>query len=495
MEEMTIKRHTFEVAKNRLKEFSEKRADELEISKVETDGGFLWLGDHKVTGAELNRRLEVIQNHFIAVNATNNKVIKEFREIYNALDVLDKDYIASIVANVKAIEKTSNDVRVQQGTLKQHNEKLESQQNKLDVHQTEIEKNVANISKIVKALQRFQEKLEGYKHLTDIDKIWNECKEIQKEIRVVSENITQFSKKTTEDISKANSKSKALADQVNQDILTLRDEAKSFRENFSGLSEKLDSTTELLDKQIPVIREIFSYTEHLKDIKHIDDLDVMWDDVHKVEESVNIIQSKLEGIDSDILKMQKHFDEIDSFIAVLKSYTHLQDIDNIWEDLEVVKANIKKINEGIETHQKELNTLVESNNKNQSAINVMSHKLEDTEEYTVQNRKLITELESFRTEVSSLNHLMQVDEIWNQVEEQQIHINKLEQECKLHTNKLDELTDTIQKNKNEAEEKLTTTIQEANNKIESLTTKIRYVSWIAGGAAGLAIIELILLLL
>lgn len=44
--------------------------------------------------------------------------------IYNALDALDRDYIASIIANVKAIEKTSNDVRVQQGTLKQHHEKL-----------------------------------------------------------------------------------------------------------------------------------------------------------------------------------------------------------------------------------------------------------------------------------------------------------------------------------------------------------------------------------
>ena len=67
-------------------------------------------------------------------------MVKAFREICNALDVLDRDYIASIVANVKAIEKTSNDVRVQQGILKQHNDKLASQQSKLDVHQIEIEK-------------------------------------------------------------------------------------------------------------------------------------------------------------------------------------------------------------------------------------------------------------------------------------------------------------------------------------------------------------------
>ena len=187
MNEIVIKRHSFDLAKNRLKEFSEKTEAELEIDKVRTDGGFLGIGNHKVTGSELNERLETIQEHFIAVNTTNNKVIKEFREVYNAFDILDKDYITSIVANVKAIEKTSNDVRVQQGTLKQHNEKLANQQSKLDAHQAEIEKNVANISKIVTALKVFKEKLEGYKHLTDIDKIWKQTEEHQTRINRVEQ--------------------------------------------------------------------------------------------------------------------------------------------------------------------------------------------------------------------------------------------------------------------------------------------------------------------
>lgn len=173
MNEITIKRHSFDLAKNRLKEFSEKTAAELEIDKVQTDAGFLGLFDHKVTGYELNRRLETIQNHFIAINTTNNAVIKEFREIYNALDVLDKEYISSIVANVKAIEKTSNDVRVQQGTLKQHNEKLAKQQSKLDAHQAEIEETMVNISKIVTALNLFKEKLEAYRCLWRNNKVSN----------------------------------------------------------------------------------------------------------------------------------------------------------------------------------------------------------------------------------------------------------------------------------------------------------------------------------
>ncbi|EFM64494.1 hypothetical protein HMPREF0634_0605 [Peptostreptococcus stomatis DSM 17678] len=319
MNEITVKRHSFELAKNRLKEFSEKTEAELEIDKVRTDGDFFGLGDHKVTGDELNRRLETIQEHFIAVNTTNNKVIKEFREVYNAFDVLDKDYITSIVANVKAIEKTSKDVRVQQETLKQHNEKLANQQSKLDAHQAEIEKNVENISKIVTALKVFKEKLECYKHLTDIDKIWNDCKSIQNEIRVVSDSITKLSKKTTEDIATANNKNKALSDQVNRDILTLRKEAKSFKKLFSDLSEKLESTSNLLYSQISVIKEIDLFTEQLKKLTHIDDVDGMWNNVEEHTSKLIEFEKRDEELADAI---QKNKEEVNENIVVTVQATN-----------------------------------------------------------------------------------------------------------------------------------------------------------------------------
>lgn len=541
MNEITIKRHSFDLAKNRLKEFSEKTAAELEIDKVQTDAGFLGLFDHKVTGYELNRRLETIQDHFIAINTTNNAVIKEFREIYNALDVLDKEYISSIVANVKAIEKTSNDVRVQQGTLKQHNEKLAKQQSKLDAHQAEIEETMVNISKIVTALNLFKEKLEAYKHLTDIDKIWNDCKTIQNEIRVMSDSITMFSKKATEDIATANDKSKALSEQVNRDILTLRNEAKSFKEFFSVLSEKIDCTADVLNNQILIIQEISSFVEHLKNITHIGNIDSMWNDINEANESLNAIENSLYDIDTDILKLQKHLDEINSFVKILNGYTHLQDIDNIWDNLEYVTANIKKITEDIQTHQNELDTFSATNNEFHASIDTLFKKFVDVEEYAVNSRNLITELETFRAQVSALNHLMQVDEIWKQAEDHQVRICRAEQEGKSHTDKLNELVqsgdimrenidlnaheinslkeyqnklssishlddiDSIWKDveehtslliENEKREKeLAVTLQETNSTIESLTKKIKYAYWIAGGATGLAIIELLVLLL
>ena len=158
MNEIVVKRHSFDMAKNRLKEFSEKTEAELKIDKVETEGVFLGLGNHKVTGYELNERLETIQKHLIDANATNNKVIKVFREIYNALDALDKDYITSIVANVKAIEKTSNDVRVQQETLKQHNEKLAKSAKQIGCTSGENRKECSKYLKDCYCFKSFQRK-------------------------------------------------------------------------------------------------------------------------------------------------------------------------------------------------------------------------------------------------------------------------------------------------------------------------------------------------
>lgn len=458
MDEITIRRHNFDLAKNRLKEFSEKTEAELEIDKVQTDGGFLGLGDHKVTGYEFNRRLETIQGHFIAVNTTNNRVIKEFREIYNALDVLDKDYLASIVANVKAIEKSSNDVRVQQGILKQHNEKLANQQSKLDAHQDEIEKNVANISKIVTALKAFKRKLESYGHLTDIDKIWSDCEIIQNEIRVVSGNITKLSKKTTEDIASANNKNKALSDEV----LALRNEAKSLKEFFSDLSEKIECTADLLDNQIPVIQETSVFAERLKNFIHIDDVDSMWDDL-------DVLKTNIQKINKDI------------------------------------KGNRKNI----QMHQKELNTLATTSDEHKESIDILFKKLADAEEYAVNSRNSITELvqadsrilkridlnggeinvlKKHKEKLDAISHLEDVDSIWRSVEE---HVSQLTESGKRD----EELAAAIQQNKDEVDQRIADAVQTANAVAETLTKRVQYAYWIAGGSAGLAIIELMLLLM
>ena len=90
--------------------------------------------------------------------------------------------------------------------------------------------------------------------------------------------------------------------------------------------------------------------------------------------------------------------------------------------------------------------------------------------------------------MSGISHLYDIDGMWNDIED---HTSKL-----IECEKRDvELTDTIQKNKEEVNEKIVEAVQAANVAVEILTKKVKYAYWIAGGSAGLAIVEMILLLM
>lgn len=439
MNEMVIKRHSFDLAKKRLKDFSERAEAELEIDKVETDGGFLGLGDHKVTGYELNRRLETIQGNFIAVNTTNNKIIKEFREIYNALDVLDKDYITSIVANVKAIEKTSNDVRVQQGTLQQHHEKLASQQSKLDAHQVEIEKNVANISKVIAALKLFKEKLESYKHLSDIDKIWNNCQKWHQEVSVLSGHISDA-------IAKSNSaNTKAIND------------VKALLKDTDDMAGKL---AESLSEQICRIDEVSAFISELQEMAHLKDIDDMWDTLANALSSLKELTSELETVKKDISLQKQDVAKVLTFIDCVSQYEHLQDVDAMWND--------------VESHSKKLEALDEQSNKLSTTI--------------TETQSDVRALEARSKDIETIIHLKDVDDTWASTEKHTLQIEELQ-------NQDDEIKMLIQQNRDFLDQILKSEKETHDSAIQQLNKKMQYAYWIAGSSMALAVVEMLLLLL
>lgn len=490
MNELEIKRHSFDVAKNRLKEFSERKEAELAIDRVRTDGGFFGLGDHKVTGYELNNRLESIQGHLIDLNTTNNKTIKEFREVYNALDALDKDYITSIVANVKAIEKTSNDVREQQKTLKQHNDKLATQQNKLDTHQTEIDKNVENMKKIVTTLKNFKEKLDGFKHLTDIDRIWSDCKTMRNDMQVVSDSIAALAKKTKSDIETTNSKNKELLDQVNKEIIVLQKEAKTYMDFFSDLSEKVDSAANLLDEQIPIIQDVVDFVGQMRELSHLNNVDSIWEDVHKTIADINKLENELQTVNADIQEMQEHITKIESFNDVLNGYEHLKDIDQVWADLKSAKTNIvglfklvEDCNKQLQIHQTAVDSLKEVDKNQDEKIEGISKELAEANAFSQANRILIEELQSFRNSIDAIGHVSDIDSMWSQG-------NLLKENLEDANSGILSLKDKTSEMDKDITDKSNKTLE----KIAVLETKLKYAYYVAGGALGLAVIELILAL-
>ena len=150
------------------------------------------------------------------------------------------------------------------------------------------------------------------------------------------------------------------------------------------------------------------------------------------------------------------------------------EVDDIWKQTEDHRLRINRVEQESTAHIDKLNELEQTDSKMCESI--------------TSNTRDISLLKEYKDKLSRISHLDDVDGMWKDVDE---HTSKL-----IRCEKRDaELADIIQKNKEEANENIAEAVQTANAVIETLTKKVKYVYWIAGGSAGLAIIELILLLM
>ena len=186
-----IRKHNFQNAINRVKDYSLKKKKDIEIKSVKTiDEGIFFDTDHEVTGYELNDVIKVIQGHLVDINKRNNETVNEFYEIYQAFNYLDTEYVKGILTTVKGLEKTNNDVRIQQEELKKHHKKLANQNNKLEAHQGEIEGIIKNINKTIDILKVFKKEIDCLKHLSDIDRLWFNHEQLQDKVDNLSNDLS-----------------------------------------------------------------------------------------------------------------------------------------------------------------------------------------------------------------------------------------------------------------------------------------------------------------
>ena len=179
--DLQISNHDFNAAKEQLKKFAEQDVKELKFDKVRTHEdifGLEW-AEHGVTGKELNSLIEKLQNYFSNVYDRDQKLIKEFGEVYKALEALDKDYIQAILTSVSAIKKT--------------NEKILIEQERID---KSIDKQTATLI----ALKQFKEKvsaqlseIDSSKLVTLIEQLESRVEEIEKSSSIMKDESSEIS--------------------------------------------------------------------------------------------------------------------------------------------------------------------------------------------------------------------------------------------------------------------------------------------------------------
>lgn len=136
MNEIEIKKHNFEIAKKRIGNFKlSNNGNSFERVKEKSFWGCF---NHDVTGLEMNQHIDKVQSAFIEINKYIYDIVKEFKEIYNALDALDKEYINGIIKSLEKAEKAINEnndtVKNLEGTV---NDLLEIEEN-IDVFKQDI---------------------------------------------------------------------------------------------------------------------------------------------------------------------------------------------------------------------------------------------------------------------------------------------------------------------------------------------------------------------
>ncbi len=232
---------SFENAKKELQIFSNKSTSDFGLESVPSSGGLFGLGDHKVTGDELNNLTTHIQDYLKKINGVNLDLIREFGQVYTALESLDREYIPAILSAVKGAEIAS--------------EQAKAAGKHAHVAQEDIRKTVKEQKNIIEVLKKHKDKLDKLKHLSNIDEIW--------------ENI----------------------ESILQDIEKWQGQANEFGEQLKSIYGKINILQECVNE--------------IKASEHLHDIDTTWDTVNSHDKTIRELQRKIMSYEEFRGKLEK----------------------------------------------------------------------------------------------------------------------------------------------------------------------------------------------
>ena len=310
MDKALIKRHNFEVSKKNIETFSNSLPSNPAFDRVEVDGGLFGLGDHKVTGNEMNKFIDKVQDKLISVNESLTSIISEFREVYKAYDYLDGEYIKGIIGSIESAEEASKQALKAQSDIQNTVENLK----KTVLGLVDLKNSVEKIERTINKLSANQlsykdvaKKLDNNYKIGQIGSVIRSNEELKSKIKQVSYNFSS--------------------------ILLELDKLKELNQ----IVQTQNKRNELLDN---LYKNITSYA-------HYKDIDAIWNDVeghkvnladfhHQVDSFIEMANQTKSRINNDIAALQQ-------YRTLLETYQHLGDIDAIWNDVEGHKASITEL--------------------------------------------------------------------------------------------------------------------------------------------------------
>ena len=341
MDKALIKRHNFEVSKKNIETFSNSLPSNPAFDRVEVDGGLFGLGDHKVTGNEMNNFIGKVQYKLIAVNTSLRSIISEFREVYEAFDYLDREYIDGIIGSIESAEEASKQALKAQSDIQNTVENLK----KTVLGLVDLKNSVEKIERTINKLSANQlsykdvaKKLDNNYKIGQIGSVIRSNEELKSKIKQVSYNFSS--------------------------ILLELDKLKELNQ----IVQTQNKRNELLDN---LYKNITSYA-------HYKDIDAIWNDVegHKVNlaDFHHQVDSFIEKVNQTTGRINNDITALQQYRTLLETYQHLGDVDAIWNDMEGHKTSITNLKDQmnhliseVHTTTKEINESIKSQEKANTA--------------------------------------------------------------------------------------------------------------------------------
>lgn len=315
MGDSIIKKHNFEQAKNQIREFTKTLPPDPYFKRVEVDGGLFNWGDHSVTGRELNEFIGTVQDRVVSMNETFRKIIREFGDVYKALDSLDNDYIKGILSSLKAA-KIADD--------------------KALLAQEATDKAIERLNKAVIALKNFKESVT--QDLSELKKIGPQ------QIDAILEVYSQI-----------------------ENFRTIIKETEKYKSYLVDIHQQLDSFSKEMEFAMKQVQEDLiiqkQYYSVLKSYSHLGDIDGIWNNVETHKKAIAELQAQLGIFSQDIKMMREQFQyDISSllqFRTKVESYVHLDDVDAMWNEVEQNRCSYAKLYQSFNLYKKESDAKVE----------------------------------------------------------------------------------------------------------------------------------------
>ncbi len=423
MEELIVQSHNFEQAKKELKKFSEKIPKELKLGKIDSEKEISEFVSDFVLGRGIGK------DHIVKGKEIN-ELIEQIQTNLKDINEIHIEFITQVGNVYDALKSLDEDyikkICVVLAAATQASKEAKTAQK-------DIKTTVENQKKMIQVLQRFKKELEVVKHINDVDKIWDET---------VS-NIEEIDK-----LWKRNQESDEIIEKLSKNQKELQTEIK-----------KLPEIESIIETEQKKIKELEALKTNLEKIEHIEDIDVIWNETENHKQKIINIEKSIKNLDTSMVEQEDKVKKLQEVGERIEEIRHLADVDALWENVQKSDKEIEKLS------------------KNQKRLLIEIKKLPGIKSIIETEQRKIKKLEILKTNLEKIEHIEDIDVIWDETENHKHEIRNIEKSVENLEKENQGLIRKIETIKNESDKKI----------------KTAYI--LAGSSMGLAIVELIIMVM